>query len=363
MYDEIRAKTKEETDRKCPSCGGTMDFDPKTGTLACPYCGHTQEIPVDEEEPKIVEEKDFLSEQNKENCDWGVEKKTVVCKSCAAVSVYDALQISDVCPYCGSNQVTEEKGADSLAPDGVCPFAITDKEAGNNFHNWLKKKLFCPKAAKDGAKPDSFKGVYLPFWTFDTDTAVKYSAQYGRDRQEKDSKGNIRTVTDWFPTSGTYQKSFDDYPIPGTERYDRRSLDMIQPFDTANSKLYKPEYVAGFISERYSVGLKNGWEIAKKEIFGILNNEVTADIRTRNAANHVRNLTMSVKHSGIKYKYLLLPIWLSSFKYKQKIYQFMVNGQTGRVGGRTPVSAIRVAIALIIAAAIIYAVLKMSGTI
>ncbi|MDD4543883.1 MAG: hypothetical protein PHY13_08965 [Clostridia bacterium] len=40
----------------------------------------------------------------------------------------------------------------------------------------------------------------------------------------------------------------------------------------------------------------------------------------------------------------------------------MVNGQTGRVGGRTPVSAIRVAIALIIAA-IIYAVLKMSGTI
>jgi hypothetical protein len=308
-------------------------------------------------------EKDFLSEQNKENCDWGVEKKTVVCKSCAAVSVYDALQISDVCPYCGANQGTEEKGADSLAPDGVCPFAITDKEAGNNFHNWLKKKLFCPKAAKDGAKPDSFKGVYLPFWTFDTDTAVKYSAQYGRDRQEKDLKGNIRTVTDWFPTSGTYQKSFDDYPVPGTERYDRRSLDMIQPFDTANSKLYKPEYVAGFISERYSVGLKNGWEIAKKEIFGILNNEVTADIRTRNAANHVRNLTMSVKHSGIKYKYLLLPIWLSSFKYKQKIYQFMVNGQTGRVGGRTPVSAIRVAIALIIAAAIIYAVLKMSGTI
>ena len=205
--------------------------------------------------------------------------------------------------------------------------------------------------------------LYLPFWTFDTDTEVKYSAQYGRDRQEKDSKGNIRTVTDWFPTSGTYQKSFDDYPVPGTERYDRRSLDMIQPFDTANSKLYKPEYVAGFISERYSVGLKNGWEIAKKEIFGILNNEVTADIRTRNAANHVRNLTMSVKHSGIKYKYLLLPIWLSSFKYKQKIFQFMVNGQTGKVGGHAPVSPIRVAIALIIAAAIIYAVLKMSGTI
>ena len=178
MYDEIIAKTKQETDKKCPACVGTMDFDPKTGNLACPYCGYIQEIPVDDTADTIVEEKDFLTEQKKENCDSGAEKKTVVCKSCAAVSVYDALQISDVCPYCGSNQVTEEKGADSLAPDGVCPFAKTDKEAGSNFHNWLKKKLFCPKAAKQSAKPDSFKGVYLPYWTFDTATAVLYSAQY-----------------------------------------------------------------------------------------------------------------------------------------------------------------------------------------
>jgi len=362
MDDELRAKTKEETDKKCSACGGTMDFNPKAGNLTCPFCGHTQEIPVDEEEDK-VEEQDFLSETNKQSYDWGAEKKTVVCKSCAAVSVYDALQISDVCPYCGSNQVTEEKGADSLAPNGVCPFAVTDKEAGSNFQKWIKGRLFCPKAAKDSAKPDSFKGIYLPHWTFDTDADVKYSAQYGKDRIVKDSKGNTRTVTDWYPTQGTYKKTFDDYAVPGTERYDRRTLNMIQPFNTQNSKIYKPEYVAGFISERYSVGLDNAWETAKKDMHGILESEITQDIKGRYGANHVRNLNVSVKYNDIKYKYLLLPIWLSSFKYKQKVFQFMVNGQTGKVGGHAPVSPIRVAIALILAAAIIYAVLKMSGTI
>lgn len=361
MDEDLRAKTKEETDRKCPSCGGTMDFDPKSKGLACPYCGHTQQI-TEEEEDK-VEEKDFLTEEIKENCDWGVEKKTVVCKSCAAVSVYDALQISDVCPYCGSNQVTEEKGINTLAPNGVCPFAITDKQAGDNFHKWLKGKLFCPRAAKTGAKPDSFKGIYLPYWTFDTDAYVVYSAQFGRDREVKDAKGNTRIVTDWYPTQGTYKMSFDDYAVPGTERYDGGSLDMIQPFDTANSKLYKPEYVAGFISERYSIGLQNGWDIAKKQIRSILEDNITSEIKVKNVASRVRSLVMKIRHDNIKYKYLLLPIWLSSFKYKQKVYQFMVNGQTGRVGGRTPVSAIRVAIAIIIVAAIIYAVLKMSGTI
>lgn len=362
MDDELRVKTKEETDKKCPACGGTMDFNPKNGTLTCPFCGHTQEIPVDEEED-TVEEKDFLSETNKENCDWGAEKKTVVCKSCAAVSVYDALQISDVCPYCGSNQVTEEKGADSLAPDGVCPFAVTDKEAGEKFKKWIKGRLFCPKAAKDSAKPDSFKGIYLPYWTFDTNTDVVYSAQFGRDREEKDAKGNTRTVTDWYPTYGTYKKTFDDYAVPGTERYDNSILGMIQPFDTANSKTYKPEYVAGFISERYSVGLNNGWDLAKKQIHDILEDNITNEIKVKNVASKVRSLVMKIKYKDIKYKYLLLPIWLSSFKYKQKVYQFMVNGQTGRVGGHTPVSAIRVAIAVAIVVGIIFLILKLSGQI
>lgn len=363
MDDEARVKTKEETDRKCPSCSGTMDFDPKTGGLSCPYCGHKQEIPIKEEAAKKAKEKDFLSEETKENCDWGIEKKTVVCKSCAAVSVYDALQISDVCPYCGSNQVTEEKGTNTLAPTGVCPFAITDKEAGSNFHKWLKGKLFCPKAAKESAKPGSFKGVYLPYWTFDTDTQALYSAQFGRDRVERDPKGNTRTVIDWFPARGTHRRSFDDHAVLGTERYDGRTLHMIEPFDTANSKSYKPEYVAGFISERYSVGLENAWERAKQDIYSILEDEVSSDIRVKNAASHVRNLTMSIDHENIKYKYLLLPIWLSSFIYKQKVFQFMVNGQTGKVGGHAPVSPIRVAIAVAIFAGIILLILKLSGTI
>ena len=32
--------TMEETDKKRVCCGGVMDYDPATGGLACPYCGH-----------------------------------------------------------------------------------------------------------------------------------------------------------------------------------------------------------------------------------------------------------------------------------------------------------------------------------
>ena len=49
----------EETDKKCPNSGGVMDFDPKTGGLLCPNCGHTQEIAAKTDEPKEAAELSF----------------------------------------------------------------------------------------------------------------------------------------------------------------------------------------------------------------------------------------------------------------------------------------------------------------
>ena len=74
--------TIEETDKKCPRCGGVMDYDPATGGLKCPYCDYEQEIKKEEEAPASAQELDFSEAENTANCNWGVEKKTVLCKAC-----------------------------------------------------------------------------------------------------------------------------------------------------------------------------------------------------------------------------------------------------------------------------------------
>ncbi len=345
--------TLKETDRKCPQCAGIMSYDPSTGGTACPFCGYVEEIEADEELPESAEELDFESAEATANCNWGAEKKTVLCKSCGAESIYDALEVSSECPYCGSNQVMEAQGKNTLAPNGVVPFKITDDEASKLFKTWIKKKWFCPKLAKESARAGSFKGIYLPYWTYDAQTKTTYKAQFGKDRHVKNKEGETKTVTDWCRTSGVYTQFIDDELVLATNRHDTAMLKGLEPFHTADNKTYKPEFVAGFGAERYSVGLKEGWEKAKLSIQGKLRGAIQKKIRHEKNADHVKDLHMRTAYTNITYKYLMLPIWISSFKYNDKVYQFMVNGQTGKVSGKTPISVWKVVITIVAVLAIL----------
>ena len=351
MEDYKVADTMNETDRKCPNCGGTMDFDPETGDLGCPYCGYHEEVEP-EEEVKCAAELRFEDAEKYENCDWGTEKKTVICKSCGAETVYDALEIAGECPYCGSNQVMEASDSKTMAPGGVVPFRVSKKQAGEKFLKWIKGRLFTPRKAKKQATPDAFKGVYLPYWTFDTDTHSSYTARYGIDVHYRDRNGNVRTRTHWYFTSGKYDKFINDQLAKATNRHDEDLLARIATFDTESNVEYKPEYLAGYASERYSIGLKDAWENdAKCAIRRDLESEIARYIRASRHADHVAGLMVRTNYNDITYKYLLLPIWISSFKYKGKTYAFMVNGQNGHVGGQAPISALRVAIAVVLGVA------------
>lgn len=339
--------TMRQTDKKCPNCGGTMDFNPANGKLRCPYCESEFEINATDGATVNGMEADFFKAEYRENCDWGTATRTILCKSCGGETVYDANTLSSVCPYCGSNQVMETQ-SNTMAPVGVCTFKIAKNTAADRFKKWIKKKLFCPSKAKKNCKPGHFNGVYIPVWTFDTDTVTDFSAKYGIDRSYVDSKGNTHTRTDWYSVSGTHREFIDDHTVIATDRYDTSLLKSLLPFDTANNLTYDPQYLAGFAAEKYSVGLNEGWERAKTGISEILKSSISSEIKRDKHADKVDRLKMNVFYNNIKYKYLLAPVWISSFKYKDKIYNFMVNGETGKISGKTPVSPLRVAIAILI---------------
>ena len=344
-FFEETEETLEQTDEKCPSCGGTLDFNPETGELICTYCGAT--VDIEDDEKQSAKELDFSTAENDASRDWGAATRTVICKTCGAETVYDAETVSGECPYCGSNQVMEAGGENIMAPGGVCPFAVTNTAAAESFSKWIKGKLFCPRSAKKAAKAGKMSGIYLPYWTFDSDTYSRYSARYGRARTVRRGK-ETKVVVHWYHTHGSYRRFINDELICASKNHDKKMLEKIEPFDTENNLEYKPEYLAGFASERYAVGLSDAWIQAQEEIRAKLAAEIRDKVARDHSTQYVDSVRFTSTHSNVTYKYLLLPVWMSSFEYKQKNYRFMVNGRSGRVGGKYPVSPLRVAIAVLL---------------
>lgn len=339
-------KTEEETNRKCPNCAATVVYDPATRGMLCEFCGYKKQLPTPEGDAS-VSELDFESAETRESFNWGAEKKTVLCSNCSGESIYDALETAAVCPFCGSTSVMPSASEKSMAPGGVCPFEIPVNKAGGLFSGWLSKKIFTPSKAKREAKPDAFAGIYLPYWTFDTMTSSSFTGRAGYDTTVMiNNKPTMQT--DWKHVSGMYQEFIDDFTVVASSRNADSGVRRAEPFDFSKLVPYRPELVAGFIAERYSIGLKDAWNTAQEGIRKRLNTSIDKHIRTTWHASRADSIHFSTLFQNLKYKYILIPVWISSFKYKGKLFQFVVNGQTGKVGGKAPVSPLRVAIAILI---------------
>ena len=54
----------------------------------------------------------------------------------------------------------------------------------------------------------------------------------------------------------------------------------------------------------------------------------------------------SAEFSRVSSDLCLLPIYILSYRYKDQVYRFLLNGQTGKLAGDKPVSGQRIAIAV-----------------
>ncbi len=339
MENTVRAST----DRfPCPACGANIKFNPGAQSMVCPYCDNKIDI---EKEMDDIKEHCFTSALANPPEDWGTEKKVIHCDGCGADTILDANIASQFCPFCGSSHIVQDNKNSGIAPETLIPFKVSKKDAEQSFLKWLTKRYFAPKALKHQYISHRLEGVYVPFWTYDSQTYSQYTAQAGtyyyvtethwvtRNGKRQQVTRQVRK-TRWRHTSGNYSAFFDDVLINGSKHVNEKIINKIKPFGLQDLVHYKPEFLSGFITEKYSIGLKEGWNHARQIIDSNIRSGVTRQIN----ADEVRALSINTQYNDIKFKHLLLPVWISSYTYKDKTYQFMVNGQSGRVEGEAPIS-------------------------
>jgi DNA-directed RNA polymerase subunit M/transcription elongation factor TFIIS len=350
----------------CASCGSLLVFSPESQRLRCASCGSEQAIPS---ERAAIEELDLdaaLADRLGESTT--VETLSVTCESCGASSTLDPSVESDRCPFCGTPFVATALSRRALRPNWLLPFRVGLQAAAERFRAWVSSLWFAPNRLKREAAAGKLSGIYIPYWTFDADARTRYTGQRGDDYFETETYTEIengRPVTRtrqvvrtrWSPASGSVDNHFDDVLVVASRSLPGPQADALEPWDTDALVPYRDEFLSGFRSECYQVTLHEGFERAK----AAMHPEILATIRRDIGGDRQQVSSAEPVFSNRTFKHLLLPIWISSYRYRGKTYRFLVNARSGEVQGERPWSWIKIALAALLALSVLVIVVRALG--
>jgi predicted RNA-binding Zn-ribbon protein involved in translation (DUF1610 family) len=359
MSDPLDGKkpdTVESSDTlqgKCPSCGGILVYSPEREMLHCDYCGADTVLDL---APADVKENDFT--EWLQHPEMMQKEGTVVaeaaCGQCGARTAFPENTTSFACAFCGTPIVLNKSvQRRTWKPEYLLPFKIGKKTCSERFKKWASSRWFAPSGFAGQITADErMKGVYLPYWTYDADTLTHYSGQKGIYRQANrtvNGKSVTQTVIDWHPVSGWLKHQFDDVTVPASDSIPPDMAGVLTNWDKKNYVVYNEQFVKGFLTELYKKDFRECYGNAKKQ----MESWISAAVRSEIGGSLQRISTQETSYASIKFKLVLLPVWLSAYRYKAKSYLFAINGRTGQVAGHRPWSIPKIAAFVILIAAIL----------
>ena len=341
----------------CTACGAKLEFAPGQQALRCPYCGSENALErlAAKQTEQALEELDyaaFLAQAA--GHEPAIERQTVKCPGCGATSQLAANITADRCPFCAAPLIAGDAYAGrTLRPCAIAPFVIVEARARQQFRDWIKGLWFAPNALKRAYRAASgLKGIYLPYWTYDSDTVTPYQGERGdhyyvTERYVENGESKTREVqhTRWRAAAGEVALRFDDVTVPASQSLPHNYLDNLEPWKLIDLQPYREDYLAGFTVEAYQIGLEDGFAAARARMEPQIRSAICRDI----GGDEQRIHAMAPQYRQVRFQHILLPIWLSTYQYAGKTWRFLVNGQTGEVQGERPWSAWKIGFAVLAA--------------
>ena len=331
-------------------------YAPGSSMLQCSYCGHQTPIEIRDE---LIVEYDFKGAlRTLSDAPPAGDRPSSQCENCAAEFDFDEHVHAGECPFCGTQIVQGTGHNRHIKPESLLPFRIDEAAALVAYRKWADKLWFAPGAMKKHARRDNrLTGVYVPHWTYDSHTQTRYRGQRGDNYTVPQSYTTVengrkvrrtRMVTKirWRTASGQVRRFFDDVLIGASLSLPRKITDRLKPWDLDQLVNYDEKFLSGFRSEIYQVDLDEGFSQAVNVMDRVIRGDVARDI----GGDHQRINSIDTRHSETKFKHLLLPVWSAGFRFRNKIYRFVVNARTGKVQGERPYSVLKIALAVIVGA-------------
>lgn len=335
----------------CPNCGATLQFDPTAQNLKCNHCNSV--IPI-EKKVEVIKEEDiaiFLASLNPIQKE--IQTISYACTRCGKENEIQQDTPSFECSNC-DNKVINTFAFENQAinPNSLVPFNIAKNKIQTIFQNWINSGFWTSSDFKKISILDQLRGCYIPFWTFDAQTETIWNGEAGeyyyKTVSYKNSEGNmeekIETHTKWHYKSGHLSKFFNDILICGSDEITHVAISKIFPFNLNELVPFDYKYLTGWGSDTYSYDIKNCYELSKN----IIADAIYKECGNLCKIDTYRDLSIATTYSKETYKHILLPVWIGTYIYKNKKYDFLINGQSGKIEGSKPISTTKVGLVIIL---------------
>jgi hypothetical protein len=287
------------------------------------------------------------------------------CTGCGATVAFEGPALSTACSYCDSPMIDEDRA--TAAIDAIVPFQIPERGAIDRLRIHLERRRFAPTELRRlRVHGRGLRGVLVPFWVYEGVVRSEYRAKIGVDwyRRERyeDRDGNTQNrevrETEWFPLSGTAATQIEDHVVSASIGLPAHEANPLEPFDLGRAVRFDPRLLSGFEAELASLSSDDAERIA------------VADLREAEGARLQRELLPGDRNrlewiaSEVEIrsrKLVLLPVWIASYRQGDVVLRLLVNGQTGEVIGRVPVSKRKLAVAVALTVVAIATVLLLAG--
>lgn len=318
------------TSYKCLSCGSPLEFDPASQLWKCHFCNSEYQ----KEELDAHEQGEIQPEEPTAELD------TYQCANCGAELIADATTSATFCLFCKSPNIIKSRFAGKFKPEALIPFKLTKEQAEESYKKWIRKFIFAPSAFKRQEEVKKITGMYAPFWVFDCKAQGVLDGEATNVSQY--TQGEYRyTRTRYYHVVREGRVEYERVPVDSSTKLDDVMMQKIEPFQYGDMKPFSMQYLSGFLSEKYDVESDTAESAMRERVESYLEQRLKG---TAGGYSSYHPTHRQVDISEVKPSYVLLPVYLLTNIYKGENHAFIVNGQTGKVVGDTPMSLGRQAV-------------------
>lgn len=334
---------------ECPNCGGNLKFDIPSQQLGCAFCG-TQVSPYEIEKETDARESSYF------------EATVFTCPQCGGEIVSTDNEAAAFCSFCGASTILSSRIRKEKRPKFIIPFQKTKEDCKKAYARKMRRAFFLPKELKDPGFIDSFRGIYMPYWTYQLIQQGEITLKGKTSHREGDY-----IITEHYRLKGELEAYYLGYAYDASSSFYDNISEALAPYDAKALINFTPSFLSGFYADTADIDnnvyLEDAMELANQSTFQKICREEAFRKYSPDSANKASQMTDALHTTCKSADNTMYPVWFLSYRNGEQVGYATVNGQTGKVVADMPVDPVRYLIGSLLLAVPIFLMLNLAFTI